>query len=70
VADALKISAIAYIDLESRLPVYAQFGQQKRIYQYGTPPTTPLTLPPELAGSINAYVQHINQLSAPPVSAY
>lgn len=63
--DALRVPAVAYIDLATRLPVFAQFGQEKRTYQYGTPPSTQLALPPEVAGSLKEYLQRIRRLSAP-----
>lgn len=65
VPDALRVPAVAYIDLATRLPVFAQFGNQRRIYQYGAPPSTQLALPPEVAGSLKEYAQQIRRLSAP-----
>jgi len=38
IADPIKVPALAYIDLQSQLPVLAIFGKEKRIYQYGAPP--------------------------------
>jgi hypothetical protein len=70
VPDALKVPAVACIDLQTRLPLYAQFGHEKRVYQYGAPPTAPLALPTELAGPVKAYVQKIARLSAPASRAY
>ena len=70
VSEAIKVPAVAYIDLATRLPVFAQFGQEKRFYQYGTPPAAPLTLPPELAGPVEAYVRKIQRLSAPAARAF
>jgi hypothetical protein len=70
VPDALSVPAVAYIDLATRLPVFAQFGNEKRIYQYGTPPTSPLTLPPELTGPVKEYVKQIERLSAPAARAF
>jgi len=70
VPDALRVPAIACIDLATRLPVFVQFGQEKRIYQYGTPPTAALTLPAELAGPMKEYQEKIRRLSAPAARAY
>jgi hypothetical protein len=70
VPDALRVPAIACIDLETRLPLYAQFGQEKRIYRYGAPPTMPLALPPELTNFLKEYAQRIERLSAPVPRAY
>ncbi len=70
VPDALRIPAVAYIDLETRLPVYVQFGNEKRIYQYGPAPTQPLTLPPDLAGPVKEYSEKLRRLSAPAARAF
>jgi len=58
-----RVPAIAYIDLETRIPLLVQFGQQKRSYQYG--PATTLTLPPEVAKALKAYLARIQQLAGP-----
>lgn len=65
-----KVPAVAYIDLETRLPLYVQFGNEKRTYQYGPPPSTPLALPSELASAMEEYAKRIKRLSAPPTRAY
>ncbi|MEO7934112.1 MAG: hypothetical protein ABIT76_13240 [Chthoniobacterales bacterium] len=69
-ADKVMVAATACIDLATRLPVFVQFGHEKRTYQYGTPPTSPLALPTELAGPLQAYVKHMQILSAPAARAY
>ncbi len=66
----LRIPVVAYIDLESRLPLLVMFGKEKRVYQYGAAPVAPLTLPPELADIVKAYEQKIKRLSAPASRAY
>ena len=63
--DPIKVAAIAYIDLETRLPLYVQFGDQKRSYQYGAPPQAPLTLPAGLTDALKAYLVHMQKLAAP-----
>ena len=65
VADAVRVPAVAYIDLETRLPLYAEFGNQKRTYQYGAPLSTPLVLPPKAADPAKAYEHRLQRLSAP-----
>jgi hypothetical protein len=65
VPDAVTVPATAYVDLETRLPVFVQFGEEKCTYQYGPPPRTPLQLPPQLAGPAKDYEQRIEALSAP-----
>jgi hypothetical protein len=64
-ADAIKVPAEACIDLDTRLPLVAQFGGEKRTYQYGPPPRSPLQLPAPLAGPAEAYEHRIEALSAP-----
>jgi len=66
--DAVRVAAIAYIDLATRLPVFSQFGNEKRIYQYGTPPTAPQVLPEDLAKTVKEYTDHLKRLSAPPAA--
>jgi hypothetical protein len=58
-----KVAAVAYIDLETRIPLLVQFGQQKRTYEYG--PATTLTLPPEVAKALKVYLARIQQLAGP-----
>ena len=60
-----QIDTLAYIDLETRLPLYAEFGPEKRIYQYGQV-STPLVLPSEYAATLNRYA---NQLKVSRASA-
>ena len=45
------------IDLDTRLPIYAEFGKQKRNYQYGTPLTAPIVLPTQVADPAKDYEQ-------------
>jgi len=70
VPEEVKVPAAAYIDLETRLPLFVQFGNEKRFYRYGDPPQAPLALPPELKNSLKAYSQHIQNLSAPASRPY
>lgn len=64
--DTVEVPAIAYIDLETRLPLLVTFGEQKRTYQYDAPPSAPLQLPPDLANAVKEYAKKIERLSAPP----
>lgn len=68
--DEMKVAATAYIDLETRLPLLVIFGEEQRIYQYGAPPTTPLSPPAEVAGPLKAYAERIKRLSAPAARAF
>jgi len=70
VPQEIRVPATAYIDLETRLPLFVQFGNEKRFYRYGDPPQAPLALPPELKNSLKAYSQHIQNLSAPASRPY
>jgi len=65
-----KVAAVAFIDLETRLPLVVTFGNEKRIYQYGTPPTADLTLPPELANAVKEREKQLKRLSTGPTRAY
>jgi len=46
------------------------FGKEKRIYQYGTPPTADLALPPELANAIKEREKQLKRLTSAPARAY
>lgn len=70
VGDALRVPAVAYISLETRLPLMVAFGNEKRFYQYGPAPTAPLELPPEVAGQVKEYLVRIQRLSAPPSRSF
>ena len=65
-----KVPAIAYVELKTRLPLFAQFGQEKRFYHYSSAPTSPLALPPKIADFVKAYAEQIQRLSAPASPAY
>ena len=65
-----KVAAVAYIDLETRLPLVVTFGKEKRIYQYGTPPTADLTLPAELANAVKEREKQMKRLTSAPARAY
>lgn len=65
VPDAVRVPAVAYVDLATRLPVRVQFGGEKCTYQYGPAPRAPLQLPAELAGPAKEYEHRIEALSAP-----
>jgi hypothetical protein len=68
--EKVEVPAVAYIDLETRLPLFVQFGNEKRFYQYGTPPSAALELPAELKSSLKEYAQQLRRLSAPASRAY
>lgn len=64
------VPAVAYIDVQTRLPLFAQFGGEKRTYQYGPAPTAPLQLPQEVVGPLQEYLVRMKRLTAPPTKAY
>jgi len=66
----IKVPAVAYIDLETRLPLVVTFGNEKRFYQYGAPPTAMLALPPALASAVTEREKQMKRLSAPAARAY
>lgn len=66
----IKVPAVAYVDLETRLPILAVFGGQKRSYQYDSPPAQKLSLPMELTGPLKAYLLRLRRVSAPPSRSY
>jgi hypothetical protein len=70
VPNEIKVPAVAYIDLETRLPIYAEFGQEKRSYGYGDPPKAKLSLPMDLSGALKEYILKIKRLSAPASRPY
>lgn len=70
VGGEMKVPAVAYIDLETRLPVFVSFGDEQRIYEFGTPSTTTFALPPDVVVSLKAYAAKIKRLSAPAGSAF
>lgn len=70
VDQVIKVPAVAYVDLETRLPILAVFGGQKRSYQYNSPPAQKLSLPMELTGSLKAYLLRLRRVSAPPSRSY
>ncbi len=51
-------------------PLFAQFGDEKRTYQYGPAPTAAQQLPAELASQVKEYVARIQRLSAPPTRPF
>jgi hypothetical protein len=65
-----EVPAVAYIDLETRLPLLVTFGNEKRFYQYAPPPQAQLSLPSEITTSLRDYLQRIKRLSAPPSKPY
>lgn len=63
-----KLPAKAFIDVETKLPVVLQRGQETRIFTIGKPKPADLTLPPDVAAEINAWRAELTSATraAPP----
>jgi hypothetical protein len=61
-----RVPTVAYIDLETRLPLMVILGKQKRIYQFGQPPQSQLSLPEDVAHAIASYQAQIQRLARKP----
>jgi hypothetical protein len=62
------VAAVACIDLDARLPVAVTFGTETVLYQFGTPPTAMLSLPPALAAAASGFQAKIQRLSKLPAA--
>lgn len=64
-----KVSVLAYVDAESRLPVKLVIGGDTRTYAFQPPPATPLLLPAAYAGAIEGveekYREWVKPLARP-----
>jgi hypothetical protein len=63
-----KVPAIAYIDLETRLPIMLKYGNLTRSYFYRTPSQSILTLPPEAVKAVAQFEQYKAFLSRGPAA--
>jgi len=63
-----KVPAVAFIDIDTRLPIVAYFGKVTRNYQYDPSPPPMLVLPPGLAGAQKEYSTRVSNLSALPAA--
>ena|SRR5215210_941075 len=61
-----KIDAVAYVDLETRLPVAMQKGDVYT-YQFGAPPQAPLTPPQNIAEALEKYRKRLQRAGATPI---
>lgn len=61
-----KVDAVAYIDLETRLPIAMKRGVDTYTYQFGAMPQTTLTPPPEVVQAMEGYSERMKRLSAGP----
>lgn len=64
--ESLKVPVIAYIDLETRLPVILVSGDKISTYAFGSPPAAPLVFPPDVKTALMNSVQKFRQMLAAP----
>ena len=64
------VGITACIDLETRLPTALQIGGETRIFTFLDPPTTPVTLPPELAKQLEQRQKLWNAFARPAPRPY
>ena len=60
-----KVPVIAIIDEKTRLPVQLKIGKDVRTFQFLSPPTTLLSLPPDYAVAVGKTAQDIQALTKP-----
>ncbi len=60
------LAKIAYIDQETRLPVYYQDGAASYVYQFGPAPASPLVLPDEITKMVKMRDEQTQRLSLKP----
>jgi hypothetical protein len=53
-----KVPAVAYIDLETRLPLILKYGNLTRSYRYRSPSQSELTLPPDAVKAVSSYEKY------------
>jgi hypothetical protein len=57
-----KVPAVAYIDLETRLPLMIKYGNMIRSYRFRTPSQSILTLPPDAVKAVSSFEQYKSSL--------
>lgn len=55
----------AYIDLESRLPLYVKRGEDNCLYTYGAAPAAAPTIPPQVKALLNAWQKRFDDAEKP-----
>jgi hypothetical protein len=63
-----KVPAVAYIDLETRLPLILKYGNLTRSYQYRFPSQSVLTLPPDAVKAVSGFEKYKAALSRGPAA--
>ena len=64
------VAVTASIDLETRLPISVQIGEEIRTFTFLEPPKTPVTLPPELSEQIEKKKKAWDDLTRPAPRPY
>jgi hypothetical protein len=64
------LPTVAYIDAETRLPVQVRENGVSRAFQFASPPTEVLSLPPDLEANLQKVEQTRARLSQPPPRPY
>lgn len=62
------VPAVAYIDLETRLPIKLQYGNLVRTYSYRVPAQSVANLPPDAEQAIGAFEKYRASLSRGPAA--
>lgn len=63
-----KVPTVAYIDLETRLPLILKYGNLTRSYQYRNPSQSILTLPPDAVKAVSESEKYRASLSRGPAA--
>jgi len=63
-------SAVVYVDLKTRLPVYLQRGGEIRIYQFEAPPQVMLALPLDIQQMLERDKKHKEEMAQMPAKPF
>ncbi|MCX6968097.1 MAG: hypothetical protein NTZ46_10055, partial [Verrucomicrobia bacterium] len=69
-ADDCIVAVAAYVDLETRLPVMCQRGDEVRLFKFMAPPQAMLVLPPEVQKDLKRRANDIELLSRMPARPF
>lgn len=59
-------TAVAGIDAQTRLPVSLALGEERKVFEFGPPPTAALVLPQGVKDAIDSWKSHLDVVSRPP----
>jgi hypothetical protein len=60
------VDAIAYVNVETRLPLALKIGEETRTFRFTQPPTGPLAIPPAIQAAIDAKQKKIQAAQVRP----